>query len=60
MPASIFEEVDHPLGAASTPRAMIRSHRPARPSRGSVHAARILGDNGGVLRGHTARGHSWS
>jgi transposase-like protein len=57
MPASILEEVDHLLGAASTRRA---STRLSCPSCGSAHVAQVLGDNGGISYVCTACGHSWS
>ncbi|MEU9349837.1 hypothetical protein AB0D65_02180 [Streptomyces griseoloalbus] len=57
MPASIHEEVDHLLGAVSTPRT---STRLGCPSCGSAHAAQVLGDNGGISYMCTACGHSWS
>ncbi|MFF5155799.1 hypothetical protein ACFY3N_05950 [Streptomyces sp. NPDC000348] len=57
MPASILEEVDHLLGAVSTRRT---STRLGRPSRGSAHVARMLGDDGGTSSACTACGHSRS
>ncbi|MBD9731423.1 hypothetical protein ABZ606_02035 [Streptomyces sp. NPDC012461] len=57
MPASIFEEVDHLLGAAVTRRTATRF---SCPSCGSAHVAQVLGDNGGISYVCTACGHSWS
>jgi hypothetical protein len=57
MPESILEEVDHLLGAVSTPRT---STRPGCPSCGSADVAQVLGDSGGFSSVCTACGHSWS
>ena len=57
MPASILEEVGHLLEAASTRDTVTRL---ICPSCGSVHVAKVLGDNGGISYVCTACGHSWS
>ncbi|GGV57515.1 hypothetical protein [Streptomyces griseoloalbus] len=57
MPASIHEEVDHLLGAVSTPRT---STHLSRPSLGFEHAAQVFGHNDGISYVCTARGRSRS